>query len=214
MHAIVIVLLGCFFGASLTTAQVLGSHQLAAGEWKVTLRGRFDPTSIFPTTESHLPSEIDARRGLLGTKVMDCTCSVSDDGTFCLRPEQSNNNHLAVRGRWNVLSNPYCVTDRFYDQLTLQSYPRQHIVKGNDKEDMVIDSTTAVKVHARLWGRYSRNRPGRGKLSHGSLIVSAEESSEHKRRRWRPKPSISFSAVRSSSQSSKEDWEDKEYFGY
>ncbi|CAJ1942834.1 unnamed protein product [Cylindrotheca closterium] len=213
MHLIVVLLLFCSRCASSTSAQVLGSHQLAVGEWRVTLRGRFDPTSIFPKTLSNLPSEIVARRGLWGSRVLDCTFSMSDDGTFCLRPEQSNDNHLPVRGRWNVLSNPYCITDRFYDQLTLKSHPRQHIVNADGEEDAVIDSITAVNVYARMWGHYSRNKPGRGKLSHGSLTVSAEES-KHERRRWPVKQSISFSAVKKSSQSKEKDWEDQEYFGY
>ena len=215
MHTIVKLLLACYCFAPFTSAQVLGSHQLAAGEWKVQLRGRFDPTTVFPRTESNLPSEIVPRRGLFGTNVLDCICSLSDDGTFLLRPEQSNqNNHLAVRGRWKVMSNPYCITDRFYDQLTMNSYPRQHIMKKNDGET-IIDSITAVKIHARLWGRYSRNKPGRcrGKLSHGSLMVSCEKANQT-RPWWLPKQSIEFSAVRIMPRSSEEDWEDKKYFGY
>jgi hypothetical protein len=31
---------------------------------------------------------------------------------------------LLIRGKWTLQKNPYCVTDRFYDTIVLESYPR------------------------------------------------------------------------------------------
>jgi hypothetical protein len=86
---------------------------------------------------------------------------------------------LPIRGRWNVLSNPYCATDRFYDDLHLSSYPRaQKRIENNYmrkiKDSKVIEessktTTTAaddntlptllkrvhLHFHCRLYGHYT-----------------------------------------------------------
>jgi hypothetical protein len=84
------------------------------------------------------------------SQLFDCQLSLFSNGTFALQPrdekswtnlagatnggkdepvtEQSHPSHpppyLAVHGRWKVQSNPYCVTDRSYDEVTLASVPR------------------------------------------------------------------------------------------
>jgi hypothetical protein len=195
-----------------TDGRVLSSQQLAVGEWNVTLRGGwlFDPSSIFPTETPSSSSQREQRfpkRRPWGSS-LDCTCSLCDDGTFYLTPMETSSHKLALRGRWKIFSNPYCITDRFYDQLSMHSYPRQQIQQG------ISFDTMEVSLHCRLWGRYSRkDKPRRGRLTHGSLAITHSS----KRPWWKlPNRSVlaSFSAFRSSRESIKEGWEDKKYFGY
>jgi hypothetical protein len=69
-----------------------------------------------------------------------CLLSVFPNGTFSLKPttttmtvttaaampsETESTTRLPVRGRWQVGPNPYCITDRFYDELKLESCPRE-----------------------------------------------------------------------------------------
>jgi hypothetical protein len=74
----------------------------------------------------------------------DCQLSLFSNGTFALQPRDEKSwtrlagtniltlndepshplPYLAVHGRWKVHNNPYCVTDRSYDEVTLASNPR------------------------------------------------------------------------------------------
>jgi hypothetical protein len=66
----------------------------------------------------------------------ECKLSLFSNGTFEIVPPRvddetsssssslSSSNLLAVHGKWKVQRNPYCVTDRFFDQVRLESYPR------------------------------------------------------------------------------------------
>eukprot|EP00980_Cylindrotheca_fusiformis_P023606 scaffold10671_cov131-Cylindrotheca_fusiformis.AAC.4 len=197
-------------------ARVLSSEQLVVGEWNVTLRGgwHFDPSSIFPTEKAPSSSRVQqedkvVKRRFWGSKI-DCTCSICDDGTFYLTPlvPAPSSKPLALRGRWKVLSNPYCITDRFYDQVAMHSYPRQLVKEGEILDEMKFSLT------CRLWGRYSREgKRRRGRLTHGSLCVSHES----KKSRWKlpTRPVLaSFSASQFSREPIKEGWEDKAFFGY
>jgi hypothetical protein len=72
-----------------------------------------------------------------------CRLSVYPNGTFRLmssnNPRSSNPKtyttdtmypSISMRGRWKLQVNPYCVTDRFYDDLMLIPYPRiQKMIK-------------------------------------------------------------------------------------
>lgn len=202
------------FSYARTDARVLSSEQLAVGEWNVTIRSGwlFDPSSIFPMITSS-PSSFEKQEPIFpkrrpwGSSV-DCTCSICDDGTFYLTPVDAPSDILALRGRWKVLSNPYCITDRFYDQLTMHSYPRERTKQGIGVDTM------EFCLNCRLWGRYSRqDKVRRGRLTHGSLTISRSSKSSRSKL---PNRSLlaSFSAFRSSRESTKAGWEDKEYFGY
>jgi len=86
---------------------------------------------------------------VLQTKEYPCQLSIFPNGTFALRPstEEDDDDDVGywsdwnsktrrpqrpslstqpcLMGRWNAKANPYCVTDRFYDELHLTSNPRR-----------------------------------------------------------------------------------------
>lgn len=210
-----ILLFVLFNGFTFVKGRVLSSHQLAVGEWNVTLRGGwlFDPTNIFPNTPG-----IKLKRRPWGS-TLDCTCSLCDDGTFCLKPlnKENSNEPLMIRGEWEILSNPYCITDRFYDQITMKSYPRKEISLAGGKTLRSLQ----FSFHCRMWGRYSKGtiRTRRGRMTHGTLVAATLPSKEDGTillpwwKRFRP-ISASFSAFRNSYEPSQEGWADKTYFGY
>jgi hypothetical protein len=49
---------------------------------------------------------------------------INDGGSSSAPHYWRTQQRLPIRGEWTVLSNPYCVTDRYYDDLHLTSYPR------------------------------------------------------------------------------------------
>ena len=62
------------------------------------------------------------------TRPLDCQLTIHPNGTFTILPGEDQEyplkSFMPLRGRWKVLPNPYCVTDRSYDQVVLESYPR------------------------------------------------------------------------------------------
>jgi hypothetical protein len=152
--------------------------------------------------------------------------SICEDGTFVLQPTQIKikDHHrrllLPVRGQWNVLENPYCITDRFYDQLTLKSYPR---VETTARSRLPLQSLN-LDFSCRLVGKHAKSElVGRkGRMTHGTLVWKQHKQHQQQHnKRWhfnvlpKPKPVVaSFSAKRSAQDPEHEGWEDQEYFGY
>lgn len=177
---------------------------------------------------------------------LDCRLSLASDGTFILTPKQmaavdDNGNTVSsiiegvipshdttekgildLRGSWNVLANPYCVTDRFYDQVSLTSYPRQKISKASEVEGTNIEKeervlrTMQLTMDCRMWGRHNPRRhghkPKQAKMTHGTFLCR-DQNTPWWKGLYRPVVA-SFSAVRSSSKPTHEGWIDKERFGY
>ena len=224
MRYITIFLLFVLVNCYLVRGRVLSSHQLAVGEWNVTLRGGllFDPHQIFPV-QTRFPEQqptvkqLNIKRRPWGSSI-DCTCSLCDDGTFCLTPlSDDNSSHLPLRGEWEILSNPYCITDRFYDQVSMRSYPRQEIELNGGK----VLSSLEMTFHCRMWGRYSKGtiKSRRGKMTHGTMAILSSSNSENasSNKPWwrRNRPILaSFSAFRNSHEPTHEGLQDKVYFGY
>jgi hypothetical protein len=147
-----------------------------------------------------------------------CRLAVFANQTFVLRPEEEEEEDseskrsstvqepgtgrrrlLPVRGQWSVLSNPYCVTDRFYDNLRLVSYPRvqtkQRVLVptstikdgGNSETSTLVVSSDPVQrvrleFHGHLRGHYTAggwvrrivgpDRYHRGRIRNGVVLVS------------------------------------------
>ena len=129
------------------------------------------------------------------------------------------NSLLDLRGSWKVLANPYCVTDRFFDEVFLRSYPRQRmgtLKGGNDgigTEEKVLE-TIQWTLKCRLWGRHNLQKHERSgyRFTHGSLFCADRDIS-------RRKPFFSpimgsFSAYKKANTPRHEGWIDKERFGY
>lgn len=137
------------------------------------------------------------------------------------RKEVTSSGLLDLRGSWNVVANPYCVTDRYYDNVSLRSYPRQKIAKLKGKKSSApakekVLLSNELSLNCRMWGRYSRQNGKRGtqryRMTHGTLVCR-----DHCIPWWKKffRPVVgSFSAIRSSSIPKHEGWIDKEQFGY
>eukprot|EP00536_Pseudo-nitzschia_multiseries_P008653 jgi/Psemu1/325298/estExt_fgenesh1_pg.C_2230002 len=150
---------------------------------------------------------------------------------------------LDLRGSWKVLANPYCVTDRFYDQVSFTAYPRQRVLPaaataaatisegngaaaGNVGTKYNVLQTVQWTMHCRVWGRHTRtdHRQGPGRkgtnpyrMTHGTLVVrDVCREGEHFpwwKTFYRPVVA-SFSAVRSSDKPNHEGWVDENRYGY
>jgi len=106
-------------------------------------------------------------------KRLECELLLKTDGTFILSPPCSLNGFGSVKrvpleGRWKIRRNPYCVTDRHYDELTLVSYPKvrfnpfvQEQNIKNDAEDKSMEEldreSLTLEMHCKVWGRYGCN---------------------------------------------------------
>lgn len=147
-----------------------------------------------------------------------CHLSLFSNGTFALQPRDeeswnelagtntnainSDNNgephvhhepqYLAVHGRWKVQSNPYCVTDRSFDEVTLASFPRvqTRITRNSEQmesqESVVSSKRLRLLLHCRLSGHYTngglaRKLQGndsysRGRISRGVILSQNQPS--------------------------------------
>jgi hypothetical protein len=212
--------------AFVADARVLDTYELAVGEWKFTLRGRFDPSLLFPTTSvgSHRTIRpLQTKRRPWGSN-LECTLSILEDGTFSVVPKDYKTGRMPLRGKWKSLPNPYCITDRSFDQLTLESYPRVQKQRLSWSEEKELQ-TVALVLQCRMSGHYNAGgifhklRPNyaRGRLTHGTLRWDKKEVKDGVELPWwRKRRAIvaSFSALRPSNQPETDGLEDKDLFGY
>jgi hypothetical protein len=87
-------------------------------------------------------------------------------------------NHQPLRGEWYLTPNPYCVTDRHYDELLLVSEPRMR------RRSNIIEKAR-VELRCQVWGRYGagavRKKIGlehgriRGRMNHGTIVIVKED---------------------------------------
>lgn len=144
--------LGIHGSYSCCDAKKIDSYDLLIGDWDTSVRLQH-PTKlreIFSTTT--VPStpgsttQSTAIQPIIGwlnplkrhrrSRTIPCRLSLYANGTFGLtdrRPEQVpklqspeplSSNTFIIRGKWSLQTNPYCVTDRFYDDILLESFPR------------------------------------------------------------------------------------------
>jgi hypothetical protein len=114
---------------------------------------------------------------------VSCILNLEKSGKFSLSivEELNDENDLisnVLRGEWFLTSNPYCVTDRFYDELLLVSEPR--IRRSSTVEK------ARVELRCQVWGRYGagavRRKLGmkhgrvRGRMTHGSIVIVKQQS--------------------------------------
>ena len=91
-----------------------------------------------------------------------------------------------LRGEWYLTPNPYCVTDRYYDTLTLVAEPR---IRRAQLPDGIITEKARIELRCKLWGRYGvgavRNKLGfrhgreMGRINHGTVLVVREYVNEN-----------------------------------
>jgi hypothetical protein len=206
------------------SAKKIDSFDLLIGEWDTSVRfprniaQQFPWEEVFGSASSVKPRNQDSDRGI-------CTFRLRlyQNGTFGMVPLYSADNApapMCIRGRWKLQTNPYCVTDRFYDNLYLESYPRvQKTLYQSDNgvvnsSDAVITQKLRLQLQCRLYGHFTARRLrfrdrhyyARGKLTHGVVRWENRKSGsmDSESSRWwkiirtfrRPKIEASFSARR------------------
>jgi len=174
----------------------IDSQDLLVGNWNTTIRcsKSWFASELFPPCASRDAVPL-ARKRWERAREFQCSLSLYPNGTFGLQPiddeEGSTARRLPVHGRWSLDPNPYCVTDRFYDQVVLQAYPRiqKKVVDGREE----IMQKLSVDVQCRLTGHFSHGRRlrafwgrgdgaagdppfARGKLSHGVIVLNREQN--------------------------------------
>lgn len=190
------------------SAGKIDSRDLLIGDWNTTLRcSKSWFAEVFPPRVS--ADSLVRRRRLSGkSQNFPCVLSLYSNGTFGLEPNAllvsgaSPSPLLSVHGRWTLNLNPYCVTDRYYDDLVLESYSR--VQKKVVEEHESVLRKVRLKLQCRLYGHFSggrlhfrdRGHFARGKLSRGVLAI--ERDGESMKPFWRSRPRIAatFSAKR------------------
>lgn len=116
---------------------------------------------------------------------VSCILNLETSGKFSLSlvEELNDENDLisknkSCEGEWFLTPNPYCVTDRHYDELLLVSEPR--IRRSSTVEK------ARVELRCQVWGRYGagavRRKLGmkhgrvRGRMTHGSIVIFKQQS--------------------------------------
>ena len=181
----------------------LDTDVLALGEWRLQLRSN-QLDAVFPLRrQSHSDScgeSVIKRKRLLWPRSCECHLSIFPNGTFTL-VGPNNNNHendhfsrreessanqmvhdenlepkrLQVHGRWFAPNNPYCATDRFYQSIRLESFPRRQRIERHTEEDgtMTTLQRHQLVLHGRLAGHFQRGRNQRfavGRITHGKIL--------------------------------------------
>ncbi len=192
-----IVLLSSSTSRTTVHGQLLHPLDLVIGKWNVDLSRRdrrLLKTIVFPPhiDERMLKSvpQQSRRRRRQHQRRLQCELLLKEDGTFVLNPpselcqnsydgEKLEINRLPLKGLWNLKPNPYCVTDRQYDELTLVSNPKVRYdgsrLSNKEKERVVLE------MHCKVWGRFGSNTirtllnhsRGRdaGRFTHGTLSI-------------------------------------------
>lgn len=195
------------------------------GEWQVRLRGgrSFDPSTIFPLTNGNSSLTYDMTvnpRRWLWRSQLDCTLTLYQNGTFAFSPTPQNlneNSHnapiqlpfrqprLDMRGHWTLFPNPYCHSDRFYDQLELKSYTRvavstratnngmSTITHPLNMQDVCRSGT--FHLSCRLFTKSNVGGRKENRLTHGTLVWK-EDTNSPKKFRFPGQVMASFSAQR------------------
>lgn len=136
------------------------SEDLWMGDWEARIRcspSWFD-SELFPPPQQEVqkrqdckskPSETIRRPFRISEhrrRTFPCRLSLYPNGTFTLVPTgdglQLSSSHLNVNGRWTLLKNPYCVTDRFYDEIRLDAYPRIQSITTTMRHNVDASSST------------------------------------------------------------------------
>lgn len=206
MRQLVICSLSCF---TWCRAGKIDSNDLLIGDWDTVIRctkSRF--VDLFPERQSVGTEEQPLMKWNRRPRDFRCQFSLYTNGTFGLRPvcdggdPATPSSVLLVNGRWSLLSNPYCVTDRFYDDLTLESYPR--IKKTWQGTNATVVQRSVIKLKCRLSGHFTGDRLrfreqdqfARGRLSHGSIVVLHDDRKRNQIWWRQPRIAASFSAKR------------------
>ncbi|KAI2513967.1 hypothetical protein MHU86_351 [Fragilaria crotonensis] len=143
---------------SISTQAALTARELALGDWNLmiqttrrSLDGEPIASSIFPESS-------------MTTRRLNCRLSLFPNGNFTIVLEGKD--VMPINGRWELGRNPYCPTDRFYDDLILESYPRARKRTGDGQ----VLQRVGFLFKCRIYGRYSGHERRLGRINHGTLL--------------------------------------------
>jgi hypothetical protein len=206
----------------LVGARVLTAYEQAVGQWDVTLKSNGwkkseIPSMLFPPLK---PSEVSSAvvNDVDMNKPTHCQLFIFPNGTFVMDAPVSSSERLPLRGQWKLQPNPYCITDRQYDQLVLESYPR---VQKRASDEQVLQRVD-INLQCRVCGRYGSNpmkrfmgyKTGRSssRMTHGTLLWNVKQSQENNMPRWKSRRvCASFTAKPIESSSFEEEFDEVDY---
>ncbi len=201
-------------------AQLLHPIEHIVGRWHVNLSRKDEhllDVMVFPPQACTIPSIQESSGFITSTprsrrsvrrQSLKCELILDPNGTFTLNPPTdgainsfrrvdgmvSKINRLPLKGYWKLNPNPYCVTDRHYDELTLISNPKIRLNKHGVMPTICSNSSTKERVtlemHCKVWGRFGSNtirafmkRPrarDAGRLTHGTLTIRKDTMNNDK----------------------------------
>lgn len=190
----------------IAVSQLLSAYDQAYGTWRATLRKGFfrrhwllesssdndgDLQLLFPELTGVTTNATSQAADRIRQPVSSVTCDLSleRNGRFCMELSDetgSNEAHSPLQGEYYLTPNPYCVTDRWYDELLLESSPRMRRLY---LDDCTIMERATVQMRCRILGRYGsgsvRSIMGlehgrcRGRMTHGVILMRKEREFHH-----------------------------------
>ena len=188
-----VVTLFILWGTTSVNCYLLNAYEQAIGQWDLTLirkeKKELMDSILFPPFITNNTTETRNVR-TKDKKKLDCKLCLDKDGSFTLSLKNNNNNdenssslnresttmNMPLQGKWKLQPNPYCVTDRQYDELCLISNPR---VKRAVRR--TTQTTAIIEMRCKLWGRYGsrsirtfmKHGHGRrkGRITHGTILL-------------------------------------------
>ena len=195
--------------SSSSTPSVHRASQLAIGEWDLFLKCSRDvyESVLFPHVKTHAPATLVPR--LQWEREYPCRLSMFSNGTFSLEPKlepmsqrQLNAVLTSIHGKWKALPNPYCATDRYYDELIFCSnsrverqLPRSGLLPWTDQKETLLKKIR-FRLNCRLHGQYwssdglafhafgGKTASARGRLSHGVLMADQLDGADKPAEWW------------------------------
>ena len=141
-----------------STQAALTALEQALGDWDLMIKTTRNYLDGEPVAKAIFPTSSVTKRRLT------CRLSLFPNGTFTIIPEGEDG--MPINGRWELGRNPYCPTDRFYDDLLLESYSRAR-KRSSDGQTL---QRVGFQFKCRLYGRYSGHERRLGRIQHGILL--------------------------------------------
>jgi len=192
-------------------ARLIDGYEQVVQNWDISLNCRDGEThNLFPLSKESMERGMKTDSGSSSSiisfwrrKSLKCHLALFPNGTFSLKPKDHVEMDLSdgeqvvscpympLRGEWSLRPNPYCITDRHFDELELESYPRVQKRVSNiqsDQEGTVeqLLQEVHIKLACHVSGRYGtaaiRSVCGyphgkrMGRLTRGTLLWNVVES--------------------------------------
>lgn len=187
---------------TVVNSYLLNAYEQAIGQWDLTLirkeRKELMDSILFPpiisSTATNVTRNVSTENNIKKNK-LDCKLCLEKDGSFTLSLLTKNHQkdslmdsprtNMPLQGIWKLQPNPYCVTDRQYDELCLISNPR--IKRAVHRHTSVSQTTAVIEMRCKIWGRYGtrsirnimRHGHGRskGRITHGTILLIRSNNS-------------------------------------